>query len=226
MIFICVKWKVKPEYADQWVELTREFTEATRAEPGNLFFDWSRSVDDPNLFVLVEAFKDVSNTHTGQTPGHMNVYPFGQTFVDPGPGSGILIIDARAGIDEFFGRLNNWLNPPPEPGEIPFSRCVVPPLVGMRGIGGIGGARFIAPAPNARIIFGHGARHLAGSGLSQAAVESAIETAVRATPTTHTGWVQVQGQWIQYRAYVLADGRINIGTYVRVPGNLSNARVP
>ena len=58
MIFICVKWKVKPEHADQWVELTREFTEATRAEEGNLFFEWSRSVDDPNEFVLVEAFKD------------------------------------------------------------------------------------------------------------------------------------------------------------------------
>ena len=58
MIFICVKWKVKPEYADQWVELTREFTEATRAEEGNLFFDWSRSVEDPNQYVLIEAFKD------------------------------------------------------------------------------------------------------------------------------------------------------------------------
>ena len=58
MIFICVKWKVKPEYADQWVELTKEFTEATRSEPGNLFFDWSRSVEDPHEYVLVEAFKD------------------------------------------------------------------------------------------------------------------------------------------------------------------------
>jgi hypothetical protein len=32
---------------------------------------------------LLEAFKDVSNTQTGQTPGHMNFYPFGQPFVDP-----------------------------------------------------------------------------------------------------------------------------------------------
>lgn len=58
MIFICVKWKVKPEYADQWVELTKEFTDATRAEKGNLFFEWSRSVDDPNRYVLIEAFED------------------------------------------------------------------------------------------------------------------------------------------------------------------------
>ena len=58
MIFICVKWKVKPEYAQRWPELTRDFTEATRAEPGNLFFDWSRSLDDPNTYVLMEAFRD------------------------------------------------------------------------------------------------------------------------------------------------------------------------
>jgi len=58
MIFICVKWKVKPEYADRWVALTQEFTEATRAEDGNLFFDWSRSVEHPDQYVLVEAFKD------------------------------------------------------------------------------------------------------------------------------------------------------------------------
>lgn len=64
MIFICVKWKVKPEYADQWVELTDEFTQATRAEEGNLFFDWSRSVEDPNEFVLIEAFKeDAAEAH-------------------------------------------------------------------------------------------------------------------------------------------------------------------
>ena len=58
MIFITAKFRVKPEHADTWVDLTREFTEATRAESGNLWFDWSRSVDDPTEFVLVEAFRD------------------------------------------------------------------------------------------------------------------------------------------------------------------------
>lgn len=83
-------------------------------------------------------------------------------------------------------------------------------------------------ATSPRIIFGHGARHLEGSGLSQAAVESAIQGSVRGTPNagTHWGWVQVNGQWIQYRAFVLPNDTINIGTYVRVPGNLSIARVP
>jgi quinol monooxygenase YgiN len=58
MIFIVVKWQVRPEKADEWLSIVGPFTQATRAEPGNLFFDWSRSVDDPNEFVLVEAFID------------------------------------------------------------------------------------------------------------------------------------------------------------------------
>lgn len=58
MIFIVVKYQVKPEWADRWIEHVTPFTEATRAEPGNLWFEWSRSVEDPTEFVLVEAFRD------------------------------------------------------------------------------------------------------------------------------------------------------------------------
>ncbi|ACU86047.1 Antibiotic biosynthesis monooxygenase [Brachybacterium faecium] len=58
MILINVKFPVKPEYADRWPEISREFTETTLAEPGNLWFEWSRSVKDPNTYVLIEAFTD------------------------------------------------------------------------------------------------------------------------------------------------------------------------
>ncbi|MGZ4485996.1 MAG: putative quinol monooxygenase [Nocardioidaceae bacterium] len=58
MIFITAKFQVKPEHADDWPTITREFTEATRAEPGNRWFDWSRSVEDGHEYVLVEAFDD------------------------------------------------------------------------------------------------------------------------------------------------------------------------
>ncbi len=58
MIFITAKFKIKPEYADQWPQISAEFTEATRSEPGCLWFDWSRSLDDPDEYVLVEAFRD------------------------------------------------------------------------------------------------------------------------------------------------------------------------
>ncbi|MCI9889290.1 antibiotic biosynthesis monooxygenase [Micrococcales bacterium 31B] len=56
MIFITAKFLIKPEFAEQWPEISRAFTEATRAEPGCMFYDWSRSLDDPNEYVLVEAF--------------------------------------------------------------------------------------------------------------------------------------------------------------------------
>jgi quinol monooxygenase YgiN len=58
MIFITAKFQVLPEHADNWPQIAGEFTRATRAEPGCLWFDWSRSVDDPAEYVLVEAFAD------------------------------------------------------------------------------------------------------------------------------------------------------------------------
>ncbi len=58
MIFIVTKNRVRRKYADDWVSLVEPFTTATRAEPGNLFFDWYRSVEDPTVYVLVEAFRD------------------------------------------------------------------------------------------------------------------------------------------------------------------------
>lgn len=58
MIFITAKFQVKPDHADQWPEIVRDFTEAVRAEPGCLWFDWSRSLADRNEYVLIEAFRD------------------------------------------------------------------------------------------------------------------------------------------------------------------------
>jgi quinol monooxygenase YgiN len=58
MIFITAKFRVLPEHANDWPRISAEFTEATRGEPGCLWFDWSRSIDDPTEYVLVEAFRD------------------------------------------------------------------------------------------------------------------------------------------------------------------------
>ena len=70
MILVVVKNPIRPKYADDFPKLIAEFTEATRAEPGNICFDWYRSVDDPNMYVLVEAFVDrerVTHTSTRRT---------------------------------------------------------------------------------------------------------------------------------------------------------------
>ena len=58
MISNTAKFLVKPEHADDWPRIVADFTNATRAEPGCLWFDWSRSLDDPTEYVLVEAFRD------------------------------------------------------------------------------------------------------------------------------------------------------------------------
>lgn len=58
MIFIAAKFRVLPEDADRWPEIAGPFTQATRAEAGCMWFEWSRSVDDPSEYVLVEAFRD------------------------------------------------------------------------------------------------------------------------------------------------------------------------
>lgn len=58
MILIVVKYRTKPEYTQRWPEIVREFTEATRAEPGNIFFEWSKSLEAEDEFILVEAFQD------------------------------------------------------------------------------------------------------------------------------------------------------------------------
>ena len=49
MILIVVKWTIRPEYADSWMDRVADFTAGTRAEPGNIFFEWNRNVDDPNV---------------------------------------------------------------------------------------------------------------------------------------------------------------------------------
>lgn len=79
MYFIVVKFPVKPEFIDTWMERVTPFTEATRKEPGNLWFEWSRSVEDPSEFVLVEAFTD-----DGAGP-HVNSDHFKQALVDLPP---------------------------------------------------------------------------------------------------------------------------------------------
>ena len=58
MIFIAAKFRVLPQDADSWLEIAADFTRGTQAEPGCLWFQWSRSVDDPSEYVLLEAFRD------------------------------------------------------------------------------------------------------------------------------------------------------------------------
>ncbi|SLM89087.1 putative quinol monooxygenase [Brevibacterium yomogidense] len=63
MYFIAVRFEVKPESVESFPEAVREFTEAVRAEEGNLFFDWSKSLEKDNEYVLIEGY-----TNEGAAP--------------------------------------------------------------------------------------------------------------------------------------------------------------
>ncbi|CAI9399256.1 MULTISPECIES: putative quinol monooxygenase [Aestuariimicrobium] len=79
MYLIVVKFTVKPEHSDDWLDRVDSFTRATRREPGNLFFEWSRSAEEPDTFVLVEGFTD-----DGAAP-HVNSEHFKQAMDDMRP---------------------------------------------------------------------------------------------------------------------------------------------
>ena len=79
MILIVVKFPVRPDRADEWTSLADEYTRAVRAEEGNLFFEWSRSLEEPDTHVLVEGFRDAA---AGQS--HVATQPFAD-FVERAP---------------------------------------------------------------------------------------------------------------------------------------------
>ena len=58
MILIVVKFPVRSDRADEWATLAGEYARAVRSEEGNLFFEWSRSLDEPDTYVCVEGFRD------------------------------------------------------------------------------------------------------------------------------------------------------------------------
>jgi RHS repeat-associated protein len=75
---------------------------------------------------------------------------------------------------------------------------------------------------NLKVIFGHGFRHLFGTGLSQAEVETEIEAAIQEAyadegleSCADTGIIAVQGIPIVYRMYVIDAVNLicNVGTY-------------
>jgi autoinducer 2-degrading protein len=50
--------RVKPDHLDAFIDATRRNHEASTREPGNRRFDVIRSIDEPDRFVLYEAYVD------------------------------------------------------------------------------------------------------------------------------------------------------------------------
>jgi hypothetical protein len=104
----------------------------------------------------------------------------------------------------------------------------IPAITGglsVGGGGGVGGRAGITKGIAGRqvtIQSGHGARHLAGTRLAPGTVESAIGSQVQQATSgasatgSFRGRVTLEGHVIEYRAFTLPNGTINVGTYYPV----------
>lgn len=61
VILTLVKLSLRPEVSDSFPFLVDEFTRNTRQQPGNLWCHWSRNVENPDEYLLVEAFADAES---------------------------------------------------------------------------------------------------------------------------------------------------------------------
>lgn len=58
---VSATWRAKEGKADRLLEVIRELTSPSRAEPGNVFYQAQRSTEDPQLFYLYEQYRDESS---------------------------------------------------------------------------------------------------------------------------------------------------------------------
>lgn len=70
MIVTLVHVFVKPEYVDQFIEVTRANHEASVQEPGNFRFDILQDAQDPGKFVLYEAYSSEAAVNAHKETSH------------------------------------------------------------------------------------------------------------------------------------------------------------
>jgi quinol monooxygenase YgiN len=58
VILIVVKFPIRPDRQDEWEQLSGYYAKAVNAEPGCVFFEFSRSVEDAQTYVCIEGFAD------------------------------------------------------------------------------------------------------------------------------------------------------------------------
>lgn len=62
--------KVKPEFVDDFINMTRANAKGSVQEPGNLRFDVLQSPEDPCQFVLYEAYKSEADAKAHKNTPH------------------------------------------------------------------------------------------------------------------------------------------------------------
>jgi quinol monooxygenase YgiN len=74
MILITVKFPIRPDKTAEWLELADSYASAVRAEPGNRFFQFSRSLHDENEYVCIEGFADAAAGQVHMQQDHVSQF--------------------------------------------------------------------------------------------------------------------------------------------------------
>jgi quinol monooxygenase YgiN len=79
---VSAKWRAKPGKEDRLKALCEEMTEPSRAEPGNVFYQAQRSLEDPQLFYLYEQYVDEAGYVAHQESEHFTRLVKGEAIPD------------------------------------------------------------------------------------------------------------------------------------------------
>ncbi|HTD20775.1 MAG TPA: putative quinol monooxygenase [Ktedonobacteraceae bacterium] len=71
-------WKAKEGQADTILRVIEKMTPLSRKEPGCLFYQAQRSLDDPNVFFLYEQYKDAAGYEAHMATPHFEQYVRGE----------------------------------------------------------------------------------------------------------------------------------------------------
>jgi quinol monooxygenase YgiN len=67
---VSAHWRAKQGKEERLAELIAELAPPSRAEPGNLFYQAQRSLEDPQLFYLYEQYADEAAYHAHMDSEH------------------------------------------------------------------------------------------------------------------------------------------------------------
>jgi autoinducer 2-degrading protein len=70
MYVVSVTVFVEPGHADDFIQAVLDNARHTRGEPGNVRFDVSRCIDDPNRFLLYEVYRNETDFRAHQQTEH------------------------------------------------------------------------------------------------------------------------------------------------------------
>jgi quinol monooxygenase YgiN len=71
-------WKAKEGQADTVLRVIEKMTPLSRKEPGCLYYQAQRSLDDPNVFFLYEQYRDAAGYEAHMASPHFEQYVRGE----------------------------------------------------------------------------------------------------------------------------------------------------